>query len=89
MGITGDKPRQLAPTVGTTGSGSTGSPAPSSSSRSCRSHLAYSSGVKLIVGQTASAGFNLVDLYNNNDGSSSRQAEALISLPVLSSLRQR
>jgi hypothetical protein len=64
-----------------------GSSAPSSSSRSCRSHLAYSSGVKLIVGQTASAGFNLVDLYN--DGSSLRQAEALISLPVLSSLRQR
>jgi hypothetical protein len=32
MGIAGDKPRQLAPTVGTTGSGSTGSPAPSSSS---------------------------------------------------------
>jgi hypothetical protein len=29
MGITGDKPRQLAPTVGTTGSGSTDSPAPS------------------------------------------------------------
>jgi hypothetical protein len=30
MGIAGDKPRQLAPTVGTTGSGSTDSPAPSS-----------------------------------------------------------
>jgi hypothetical protein len=29
MGIAGDKPRQLAPTVGTTGSGSTDSPAPS------------------------------------------------------------
>jgi hypothetical protein len=29
MGIVGDKPRQLAPTVGTTGSGSTDSPAPS------------------------------------------------------------
>jgi hypothetical protein len=29
MGITGDKPRQLAPSVGTTGSGSTDSPAPS------------------------------------------------------------
>jgi hypothetical protein len=47
-------------------------------------HLAYSSGVKLIVSQTASAGFNLVDLYNNNDGSSSRQAEAPISLPASS-----
>jgi hypothetical protein len=30
MGIAGDKPRQLAPSVGTTGSGSTDSPAPSS-----------------------------------------------------------
>jgi hypothetical protein len=30
MGIAGDKPRQLAPIVGTTGSGSTDSPAPSS-----------------------------------------------------------
>jgi hypothetical protein len=29
MGIAGDKPRQFAPTVGTTGSGSTDSPAPS------------------------------------------------------------
>jgi hypothetical protein len=29
MGIAGDKPRQLAPTVGTTGYGSTDSPAPS------------------------------------------------------------
>jgi hypothetical protein len=29
MGIAGDKPRQLALTVGTTGSGSTDSPAPS------------------------------------------------------------
>jgi hypothetical protein len=29
MGIAGDKPRQLAPSVGTTGSGSTDSPAPS------------------------------------------------------------
>jgi hypothetical protein len=29
MGIAGDKPRQLAPTMGTTGSGSTDSPAPS------------------------------------------------------------
>jgi hypothetical protein len=29
MGIAADKPRQLAPTVGTTGSGSTDSPAPS------------------------------------------------------------
>jgi hypothetical protein len=29
MGIAGDKPRQLAPTVGTTGSGSTDSPTPS------------------------------------------------------------
>jgi hypothetical protein len=29
MGIAGDKPRQLAPTVGTTGSGYTDSPAPS------------------------------------------------------------
>jgi hypothetical protein len=29
MGIVGDKPRQLAPTMGTTGSGSTDSPAPS------------------------------------------------------------
>jgi hypothetical protein len=29
MGIAGDKPRQLAPTVGTTGFGSTDSPAPS------------------------------------------------------------
>jgi hypothetical protein len=29
MGIAEDKPRQLAPTVGTTGSGSMGSPAPS------------------------------------------------------------
>jgi hypothetical protein len=32
MGIAELEPRQLAPTVGTTGSGSTGSPAPSSSS---------------------------------------------------------
>jgi hypothetical protein len=84
MGIAELEPCQLAPTVGTTGSVSTGSPAPSSSSRTCRSHLAYSNGVKLIVGQTASAGFSLVDLYNNNDGSSSRQAKALISLPASS-----
>jgi hypothetical protein len=32
MGIAGDKPRQMAPTVGTTGSGSTDSPAPSPTS---------------------------------------------------------
>jgi hypothetical protein len=32
MGIAGDKPRQLAPTLGTTGSGSTDSPAPSHTS---------------------------------------------------------
>jgi hypothetical protein len=85
MGIAGVEPRQLASTMGTTGSGSTGSPAPSSSSRRCKSHLAYSSGAELIiVGQTASSGFNLVDLNNNNDGSSSRQSEALISLPASS-----
>jgi hypothetical protein len=40
MGIAGVKPRQLAATVGMTGSESTGSPAPSSSSTmSTRSHL--------------------------------------------------
>jgi hypothetical protein len=39
MGIAGDKPRQLAPTVGMTGSESTGSPAPSSSSTTSRSHI--------------------------------------------------
>jgi hypothetical protein len=47
MGIAGDKPRQLAPTVGTTGSGSTGSPASSSSSY-VRSHLFIAS----TLGQT-------------------------------------
>jgi hypothetical protein len=40
MGIAELKPRQLAPTVGTTGSGSTGSPAPSSSSTMSRLHAA-------------------------------------------------
>jgi hypothetical protein len=40
MGIAELEPRQLAPTVGTTGSGSTGSPAPSSPATiSIRSHL--------------------------------------------------
>jgi hypothetical protein len=45
MGIAELEPRQLAPTVGTTGSRSTGSPAPSSSSRTppLRLHLASSS----------------------------------------------
>jgi hypothetical protein len=42
MSIAGDRPRQLAPTVGTTGSGSTSSPVPSSLSTS-ESHLAGSS----------------------------------------------
>jgi hypothetical protein len=45
MGIAELEPRQLAPTVGTTGSGSTGSSAPSSSSTTspARLHLASSS----------------------------------------------
>jgi hypothetical protein len=39
MGIAELEPRQLAPSVGTTGSGSTGSPALSSSSATARSYL--------------------------------------------------
>jgi hypothetical protein len=49
MGIAGDKPRQLAPTVETTGSGSTDSPAPSSTNAKIDIDPAIDSAVGIAV----------------------------------------
>jgi hypothetical protein len=49
MGIAGDKPRQLAPTVGTTGSGSTNSLAPSSTNTKIDINPAIDSAVGIAV----------------------------------------
>jgi hypothetical protein len=54
MGIAGDKPRQLAPTVGTTGSGSTDSPAPSPTTAKID--------IDTIVGTAAPTGIAKIDI---------------------------
>jgi hypothetical protein len=52
MSIAGVEPRQLAPTVGTMGSGFTGSPAPSSPSTMSRSHPTDSPALLIINGKS-------------------------------------
>jgi hypothetical protein len=78
MGIAELKPRQLAPTVGTTGSGSTGSPALSSSSTTCRSHLIISSAQAYLV-FINSGGASDLHQHSNGGGSLPRDRVDLIT----------